>query len=101
MRDIQSLPVRFRWLTAPDALAATPDAAEHKTVADNLNRAVAPFADGAIHCLRLSQALNPTSTVSIKLQANEFQIPLEADRFRRPEREKAGEGQPHLPIPAG
>jgi NTP pyrophosphatase (non-canonical NTP hydrolase) len=79
---------RFQWLTTEAARAAVQDPAERAAVADEL-------ADVVIYCLSLSNALDldVSSAVLGKLQTNEHRYPAGEfrGRFRRPEREKAGE----------
>jgi len=80
---------RFQWLTTAEAQSAVADPTERVAVADEL-------ADIVIYCLSLSNALDLdiSSAVLGKLQANEHRYPVDEfrGRFRRPEREKNGEG---------
>jgi len=79
---------RFQWLTSTEAQAVTDDPAERAAIADEL-------ADVVIYCLSLSNALDldVSSAVLDKLQTNKARFPAEEfrGRFRRPERERAGE----------
>ena len=79
----------FQWLTPEEAGAAVEDPVELAAVTDEL-------ADIVIYCLSLSNALDldVSSAVLGKLQANEHRYPAAEfrGRFRRPEREKAGQG---------
>jgi dCTP diphosphatase len=81
---------RFQWLTTEEAQVAVEDPAGRAAVADEL-------ADVVIYCLSLSNALDldVTSAVLEKLQINEHRYPAEEfwGRFRRPERNKAGDDQ--------
>ena len=83
----------FQWLTTEEAGVAVEDPAELAAVTDEL-------ADVVIYCLSLSNALDldVSSAVLGKLQTNEhrypadeFRIPPQLGRFRRPERDKEGE----------
>jgi NTP pyrophosphatase (non-canonical NTP hydrolase) len=80
---------RFQWLTTGEAQAAVADSGERAAVADEL-------ADIVIYCLSLSNALDLdiSSAVLVKLQTNQHRYPADEfrGRFRRPEREKDGNG---------
>jgi dCTP diphosphatase len=80
---------RFQWLTAEGARVAADEPAERAAIADEL-------ADVVIYCLSLSNTLDldVSSAVLDKLRANEARYPAAEfrGRFRRPEREKDGEG---------
>jgi dCTP diphosphatase len=80
---------RFQWLTTEEAHAAAADPAQRAAVADEL-------ADVIIYCLSLSNALDLdiSSAVLGKLHTNEGRYPADEfrGRFRRPERERTGEG---------
>jgi NTP pyrophosphatase (non-canonical NTP hydrolase) len=79
----------FQWLTTEQARAAVSEPTERTAVADEL-------ADIVIYCLSLSNALglDVSSAVLGKLRTNERRYPADEfrGRFRRPEREKGGEG---------
>jgi dCTP diphosphatase len=80
---------RFQWLTTEEAQAAVEDSNERAAVAEEM-------ADIIIYCLSLSNALDldVSSAVLGKLQTNEHRYPADEfrGRFRRPERERDGEG---------
>ncbi len=80
---------RFQWLTTEEAQVAVEDPAEQAAVADEL-------ADILIYCLSLSNALDLDVSLAVlgKLRANEVRYPVGEfrGRFRRPERERAGDG---------
>jgi dCTP diphosphatase len=80
---------RFQWLTTEEAQAAGEDPVEQAAVADEL-------ADIVIYCLSLSNALDLdiSSAVLGKLQTNEHRYPAGEfrGRFRRPKRERVGDG---------
>ena len=83
----------FQWVTTEEARVAVERPDEKAAVADEL-------ADILIYCLSLSNALglDVSSAVLGKLKTNEhrypadeFRIPLQVGRFRRPERDDEGE----------